>query len=307
MEKSYFVFGLIAIIVIATGAVLWSANKPTQIAGPDSSRKLKIVTSFYTIGEFAHQVGGDLVDVEVITPAGTEPHDYEPTPQQIADIYASDVFLFNGAGLDSWAEKIAADLNTKQVYPGVSVGEMRFAVDINGATDPHFWLDPKLAIKEVQEISLELARIDETNRQKYTDNANSYIAKLTALSDEYKMGLAKCSQRTIVTSHNAFTYLADEYNFDVIALTGLSPDAEPSAGRLAEIAKLAEEKKMKYIYFETLVSPKLAQTIADEIGATTLIFNPLEGLTNEELAAGENYISVMETNLQNLRIGMICE
>lgn len=312
MKKSNIIGGGIILAILAVCLTLLLVNQPTQIAGPDSPRKLKIVTSFYTIGEFAHQVGGDLVDVEVITPAGTEPHDYEPTPQQIGDIYSADAFFLNGTGLDSWAEKIAFDISSKSTLPihTVSVSTLSGVVMLRQSTpvfDPHFWLDPQIAVEEIREISLQLIRIDETHGEIYQKNADAYIAKLEALTNEYSAGLANCQQRTIVASHDALAYLASAYDFQVIALAGLSPEAEPSAGRLAEIAKLAEEKKIKYIYFETLVSPKLAQTIANEIGAKTLVFNPLEGLTNEELAAGENYISVMETNLQNLRTGMICE
>ncbi len=312
MKKSFLVISILVIVVLTIGIVLWSTNKPSQIAGPDSADKLKIVTSFYTIGEFAHQVGGDLVDVEVITPAGTEPHDYEPTPQQISHIYSADAFFLNGAGLDSWAEKIAFDISIKSTLPihTVSVIPLSGVVMLRQSTpvlDPHFWLDPQIATEEIREISLQLTRIDETHGEIYQKNADAYITKLTALSAEYRAGLANCQQRTIVASHDALAYLASAYDFQVIALTGLSPEAEPSAGRLAEIAQLAQEQQIKYIYFETLVSPKLAQTIADEIGAQTLVFNPLEGLTNEELASDANYISVMKTNLQNLRTGMICE
>ncbi|HCC83709.1 TPA: hypothetical protein DEP96_02580 [Candidatus Uhrbacteria bacterium] len=310
MKKSHLFFPILILGLVAIMIGLLSSRQTSPLASPDSPHKLKIVSSFYTIGEFAHQVGGDLVDVEVITPADTEPHDYEPTPQQIGHIYAADAFFFNGAGLDAWAEKIAFDIGSKSTSYTPSIGNLSFAVDLNTSStgaDPHYWLDPHQAIKEITEISFILTNLDEANRQVYATNAAAYITKLTALYAEYSAGLANCQQRTIVASHDALAYLADEYNFDVIALTGLSPDAEPSAGRLAEIANLAKANNIKYIYFETLVSPKLAQTIADEIGAQTLVFNPLEGLTNEELASGANYISVMKTNLQNLRTGMICE
>jgi zinc transport system substrate-binding protein len=311
MKKSFLLGGLVVFAILVVCLALLPVNKPSQVAGPDSTHKLKVVASFYTLGEFAHQVGGGLVNVEVITPAGTEPHDYEPTPKQIESIYAADVFLFNGAGLDSWAEKISADLTTQHKL----VIEMNSVINRKMLdsrpdpllNDPHFWLDPELAVDELEVILKTLTTADPRNVETYARNFAAYVIQLQSLADVFRSGLTTCSQRTIVASHDALGYLASAYNFEVIALTGLSPDAEPSAGRLAEIAKLAQDKQIKYIYFETLVSPKLAQTIANEIGAQTLVFNPLEGLTYEELAAGEDYISVMRTNLQNLRTGMICE
>lgn len=302
MKPGYLVGGL----VILTALVFIITQKIVQLPNPVTNtnlvEKLKVVASFYPLGEFAKQVGGDLVDVETITPAGAEPHDYEPTPKQIGDIYASDVFLYNGNGLDSWAEKIAVGLSTE-----IITNEMSTSINPLIVNDPHFWLDPNLAVDELEVILQILTTADPQNINTYARNFAFYVTALQALADEYATGLADCQQQTIVTSHDAFAYLASEYNFNVVALAGLSPEAEPSAGRLAEVTKLAKDNNIKYIYFETLVSPKLAQTIADEVGAQTLVFNPLEGLTNEELAAGNNYISVMQTNLQNLRTGMICE
>lgn len=271
--------------------------------------KPSVVASFYPIGEFARQVGGNHVDVSVISPPGTEPHDYEPTAKQVAEVYGSDVFLFNGGGVDAWAEKISVEAGQQ----GVAVVEMASAIetipasDGEGAFDPHFWLDPKLATKEVELIRDTLIATDPANAAAYAANAAAYAKTLATLDADFRSGLSNCARPTAVTSHAAFAYVAKEYGFEMQSITGLSPEEEPSAGRIAEIAAMAKEKKIGYIYFETLVSPKLAETIATEIGAQTLVFNPLEGLTEEETAAGKTYVSVMEDNLANLKTGMMCE
>ncbi len=272
--------------------------------------KVHVAASFYPLGEFSRQVGGDLVSVSVIVPAGVEPHDYEPTPQDIATIYASDVFVINGAGMDAWAEKIRPDLENK----GVKVLVMSKALGFDGGSDdttsqvidPHFWLDPVLAEKEVNAIKDVLSSVDMNHQGVYTDNTRAYTQSLQALDRSYRDGLSVCSNKTIITSHAAFGYVSKEYGFETLSITGFSPESEPSTRQLADLAALARQKQIKYIFFETLVSPRLADTLASEIGAQTLVFNPLEGLTPEESVQGKNYISVMRENLHNLQIAMDC-
>ena len=299
-------------LLIALLGVWIVLSHPTSMRQQSTSNKLQVVASFYPIAEFARAVGGDLVDVNTITPAGVEPHDYEPTPQQLAAIYRSDMVFYNGGGVDVWADRISPDVSSK----GISVIELGKAIpvvaaargssDPNTAFDPHFWLDPVLAQKEVTRIAQTFAQKDPTHANVFQKNADAYNAKLSLLDQAFQDGLRSCKLNTIVTSHAAFAYLGAEYHFQVIPISGLSPDEEPSAGRLAEISQLAKAHNVHFIYFETLVSPKLADTIANEIGAKTLVFNPLEGVTAEDQAAGKNYLTIQADNLKNLKIGLVC-
>ncbi len=298
--KKLIIIGIIILVGIVA-VVFYEAqknkkNKPEQI-----SATIKITASFYPLAEFARQVGGDRVEVINITPAGVEPHDFGPTPKDVATLFLSKVFIFNGAGFDPWAEKLKPDLEQK----GVTVVNMSKYFDV--MDDPHIWLDPVLAKKEVEVIKDALVRVDPSNNSEYTNNAARYVEQLSILDDKYKNGLASCEIRDAVASHAAFGYLAKRYNINVISIAGISPEKEPSPKRMAEIAQLAKQKNIKHIFFETLVNPKLSETIAREIGAKTLVFNPLEGLTNKEISAEKNYISVMEKNLENLRVALICK
>lgn len=285
--------------------------------------KIMVVASFYPLAEFARQAGGDLVEVKNITPAGAEPHEYEPTPRDIAKIHEADLFLYNGAGQEPWAERIEEELRKE----GVKVMGMTEKFSLIEAAaderaeeeethegqaeqhelDPHIWLDPVIALKEVEIIANELTLLDPENGQAYLNNASEYQKRLADLDAAFKKGLTQCGREEIITSHAAFGYMAQRYGFRQIAIAGLSPEAEPSARKLGELADLAEQKEIKYIFFETLASPRLSQTLASEIGARTLVLNPIEGLTDEEMAAGENYVTVMETNLENLRIALECQ
>lgn len=285
-------------------------RQPSASSSPlAESGRVKVVASFYPVAEFARNVGGNLVSVSTITPAGTEPHDYEPTARQVAEMYDADLALYNGSGVDAWMERLAPELKLQGV-PAIELGSsIERIASADGAetmTDPHFWLDPVLAAKEVALIRDTLVTIDAKNAAAYRANADAYLAELSSLDADFASGLAACRLRTLVTSHAAFAYLAERYGFEVISISGISPEQEPSAGRLSEISAIAKAKGVSAIFFETLVSPKLSETIANEIGATTLVFNPLEGLSREETAAGEDYVSVMRANLQNLKIGMVC-
>ena len=281
-----------------------------------SDNRLNVVASFYPIAEFARQVGGEYINVETITPSGIEPHDYEPNAQQIKSVYQADVFLYNGGGIDAWASRIAPDVSLR----GVLVTEMSRSIDLvesvedNETYDPHFWLDPVLAQQEILIIKNILVQIDSKHSEIYQKNADDYIVKLKDLDYAYRIGLANCQYNTVVTSHDVFAYLAREYGsnngrviMNFVSIAGLSPETEPTVGKFAEIIKLIREKNIKYIFFETMTSPKLSQTIADEVGVKTLIFNPLEGLTSEEMIGKENYVTIMEENLRNLKIGMLCQ
>lgn len=305
---------VIVILFVTASLFTWLLFvHPVSTQPPTLSSKLSVIASFYPVAEFARAVGGELVAVVTITPAGVEPHDYEPLPQQISAIYKSDIFLYNGGGVDAWATRIAPDVASRNVV----VSELSKTIDVvkpaegsedpNAAFDPHYWLDPVLAKKEVMNIQQTFAQKDSDHADQYKKNADAYIAKLSALDQSYKNGLATCRNKTVVTSHAAFAYLAKQYGFAVIPISGLSPDEEPSAGRLAEIAKLAKQKNIKYIFFETLASPKLSETISNEIGAQTLEFNPLEGLSSEDQASGKNYLTVMTQNLTNLKTAMMCQ
>lgn len=281
------------------------------------SDHIQVVASFYPLAEFARQAGGSLVQVTTVVPAHSEPHEYEPTPQELAGVYGADIFIYNGGGFDPWAERVAPELAVR----GVTVIAMsehmtpianpilegEEAHEAEGAFDPHFWLDPVLAQEQVHIISEALARVDSVNAAAYARQGNAYITQLQALDHEYKQGLSMCNRRDIVTSHAAAGYLAKRYDLTPITIAGISPEEEPSARTLSEIAKLAQQRNVKYIFFETLVSPKLAQTVASEIGAGTLVLDPIEGVSNEDQQNGKTYITIMQENLQNLRIALECK
>lgn len=273
------------------------------------SNKINAVTSFYPIYFLTSKIGGDLVDVTNLTPAGTEPHDYEPTAQDIVKIKRSEMLVLNGGGLEAWSDdlkNIVGANNAKIIVLGDDLVSQEVSEGGEIVKDPHIWLNPLLTVQMAEKITVGLIEIDLANRNYYQSNFNVLKNELVNLDNEYKRELSNCKKRKIITAHNAFSYLAKEYDIEQIPIAGLSPEEEPSIQQLAEIARVARENEIKYIFFESLANPKLSETIAQEVGAQTLVISPIEGVIAEELDQGKNYFTEMRENLKNLKKAMEC-
>lgn len=291
---------ILFVILIFMVAILMSSKINFPQNQPGNTNKLKITASFYPMYFFASKIAGNSAEVINLTPAGTEPHSFEPTPQDLANISSSKVLVLNGGKLESWED------NIKNATTGTGIIIIKAAEGLITAPDPHVWLAPLLAKKEVEKIAQGIMTADPPNAVIYQSNAANLKSQLYQLDQEYKTGLTNCQQKDIVTSHAAFGYLAQSYDFNQVAITGLSPDEEPSPAKLAEIVKLVKDHHIKYIFFESLVSPKLAQTLAAETNTQTLVLDPIEGLTDEQIQQGQDYFTKMQANLQNLQKALEC-
>ena len=264
-----------------------------------------VVATIYPLWEFARQVAGDRAEVVSLVPAGVEPHDWEPAPRDVSQVRRAAVFVHTGTNLDGWAEKLLADLTERRGVVVNARGGLG-VLTMGGITDPHVWLDPTLARVQVLAIAGGLEQADPAGRAVYAENAKAFIARLDALDLELAVGLAECARREVVTSHAAFAYLARRYRLTQVPVMGISPEAEPSPADLAAIVRTARRLKVTHVFYETLVSPRLAETLSRELGATPLPLNPIEGVSPAEAAAGTGYLELMRANLANLRIALGC-
>lgn len=281
---------------------------------PTTNDKIKVVATIYPVYEFARQVGGDRIQVEMLLVPGAEPHDWEPTPQDIIKIKSAKMFLYHGAGLEP-----VTRLLTKEVLGDVKAVEISQGVDLikknedsdnhdkvanddnhNHGMDVHTWLDPVIAQQEVATIAKAFIELDPQHKDYYQQNAQRYSMELAKLDQDYKAVLDNVKRRDIVTSHTAFGYLAKRYNLHQIGIMGLSPDSEPTPDKMIQVIEFCRKNNVRYIFSEPLVSPKLANAIARDTGASILVLNPLENLTIEDLKQGKNYLTVMHENLVNL-------
>ena len=290
--------------------VLGAALLASLVAGcdqaPSPTKKPLVVASFYPLYEFSRQVAGDRAEVIALVPPGVEPHDWEPSPQQLVDVQRADLFVYNGAGFEPWVDKLLKEVaagNRVIVHATKGLDLLR----VRDTVDPHVWLDPVLAQAQVDAIHAGLAQMDTAGAAVYANNARAFKTRLAAIDQAYARGLSDCESRDILSPHAAFSYLARRYRLTLIPLMGLAPESEPSPSELARFVHQARRQKVRYIFVEPLISPRLAETLAREIGAKTLVLNPIEGLTKAEAAAGKGYVALMESNLANLRTGLGCK
>jgi len=297
--------GLLAVLAFTVAACDTGTPQPVAPSG-----QIRVVASFYPLYEFARQVGGERVSVSSLVPTGVEPHDWEPSPREVVQIYQADLFLYNGAGLEPWADRLVKELGGKSPVVVKATEGMTLRRAEEGSKDspldPHVWLDPLLAKQQVQAISTALQRLDPDHAQTYATNADAYLRQLDQLHQEYLEGLRDCRSRTLVTTHASFGYLAARYGLTQVAISGLTPEAEPSPGRLAQLARELKARGVTAVYTEPLVSPAVADALAREIGAQVLVLNPIEGLTPAEEAQGKDYLSLMRDNLATMRKGLRC-
>lgn len=306
MGKKIIIILLLGFIsVVFLTLILNTIQRPAVRSG-----KLQAAASFYPLYFFAQQIGGEKAMAINITPAGAEPHDYEPTARDLAQIEKSKVLILNGAGLEAWGNNIKQNLNSTNtviVTVGEGLANQQITEEGKKITDPHIWLSPPLAKEIVDKIVQGFMQIDPVNKKYYQSNADTLKNELANLDKEYRQGLSNCLEKNIITSHAAFGYLAATYGLNQVPLAGLSPDAEPSPRQLADMVKFAKANKVKYIFFESLISPKLSETLATEVGAKTLALNSIEGLSEEEISQGKNYFTEMQNNLSNLRMALQCK
>lgn len=292
MRMRIVIGSLIAALAVGSLLVLLgdkghSGNASTAAIAPRSH----IVAAFYPVAFAAGQLDPS-AQVENLTPPGAEPHDLEVTPQDVRDLQSADLVLLLGRGFQPQLESAA----------GSRAGVMRLldtpGLDVHPG-DPHVWLDPRRYALIVAQIARRLG-------PRAGANAKALAGRLDSLDAEYRSGLADCQRHEIVTSHEAFGYLAPRYGLEQVAVSGISPEAEPTPGALQDAVDAVRRTGATTVFTEPLVSPKLAETVARETGAKTAVLNPIEGLTPDQQSRGEDYFSLMRENLATLREALGC-
>jgi len=276
---------------------------------------IAVLASFYPLQYVAEQVGGDLVSVDTLTPPGAEPHDLELSPAQVDEVGRADLVVYlsefqasvdDAVDANPPAHVVDAAQDTElHAAEHTEEGEEEHAEDDgheHGTLDPHFWLDPTRLPAVADDVAAQLAEIAPDHADEFQANAEAFAQRMADLDAEYETGLASCESRTIVTTHEAFSYLAERYDLEQVGISGVDPEGEPSPARLAEVGKVVQEEGVSTIFFETLASPKVAETLADELGVDTAVLDPLEGLTDDT----QDYVSVAQANLETLRTALSC-
>ncbi len=315
MQKGLLLLGTVVLSVLLT------ACGGQEKKEASSNEKIQVMTTFYPMYEFTKQVVGDKGDIELLIPAGTEPHDFEPSAKDLAKISDSDVFVYNSPELETWTDNLTDTIDTKQTEIIQASKDIKLMEGTehdheeahdhdtqeheehghSHELDPHVWLDPALAIKEVETIRNQLSKKYPDDKAAFEKNAASYIDELKKLDEEFQTAFKDAKNKTFVTQHAAFGYLANQYGLTQEAIAGISPDQEPSPSRLSELKHYVDDNQVKVIYFEENASSKVAETLSKETGVKLEVLNPLESLTDKQIKDGEDYLSVMRENLAALK------
>ncbi|MDO5732670.1 MAG: zinc ABC transporter substrate-binding protein [Eubacteriales bacterium] len=286
--------------------------------------RLKIVCSFFPIYDLSKRVAGDLADVDLLMPVEADAHSFEPSVQDMAKIEDCDLFIYNGASMEVFLDRLlnsqegahfhpvcASDLvpllpshrtrKEKEAKTFVKRSYIDPAPNRKGHFDPHTWITPRNACLELEAIKNALVEADPEHAESFEENYQTALKDFQALASDYDRALQNLSQREIVVSHAAFAYLCNEYELEQIAIEGLEPHSEPSAKRLSEIIDEIRARKLKAVFFENAESSKVAETIAAETEAQVLVLYPMESLTRAQVEAGADLLSLMRENLDNLK------
>ena len=309
-----------ALSLVGATALLAGCGAVGSTTENTESDKLQVVTTFYPMYDFTKQVAQDDAEVSMLLEAGMEVHSFEPSSQMIAEIQDADVFIYNSPEMETWVPDVLASIDTSDMvvicasdaitlleYEGEAHAhdheseEKGANAGHSHTVDPHVWLDPVLAQTEVSTIAEGLAEADPDNAEDYLENAGIYNGKLNELDEAYRAAFEGTENRTFVTQHAAFAYLAARYDLNQISVTGLNAEVEPSAAALATLSDYVKANNISHIYFENNASSQTAETLAEEVGVELAVLSPLEGITEEDQKKGSDYISVMLDNLEALK------
>ena len=310
MKKIYMA---VLAIIMSLGLISCSNNIKKEEVNKYND-KIKVYATIFPVYDFAKNIGKDKIELNYIVPPSSEPHDYEISAKTIKDIQNADLLIRNGLGIDGFSDNIKSEsdkLNILVASEGIEKitykeeGHDEDQIEEeheHGKYDPHVWLDINNAIKECENIKNEFIKIDSKNKGYYEENYNNYVKELKDLQEEYNANLKDIKNKTILVCHDAYGYLCKEYGINQISITGINPNQEPSMSKIAELTNYAKDNNIKYILFDGLVNPKVSQTIANEAKIDTEILYSLDGITKDDFNNNEDYISLMERNLETLKI-----
>lgn len=269
----------------------------------DAKKKITVITTLFPVYDFARTIGGNKANTVLLIPPGTEPHEYEPTAGDVVTINSADIFAYTGDFMEKWVAGILGSITNKNL----EIVDTSNGTDIvNG--DPHIWLDfehDKIMAKNIADA---LVKKDPENNDYYEKNLQDFISKIDKIDADYKTTISSCKTKEIVYGgHYAFGYLVRRFGLTYIAAQGIAPDSEPTAKGLIELVDQVKSRDIKYIFYEELASPKVAETIANETGSKMLLLNNLESLPKDEIENGETFIDAMYQSLDNIRVGLNCK
>lgn len=290
-------------LVLFVLGVLYFLFKNSSFTAKNNTSKITIITSLFPLYDFAKNIGQDKVDVKLLLPFGTEAHSFDPKPSDIININQSDIFIYTGEKMEPWVKNIISGLTNQNL----TIINASSHINIK-SLDPHVWLDFDNAKIIIDDITATLVQKDPLNQSFYKLNSQEYKQKISNLDEQYRVALSDCQTNQIIYGgHYAFGYLASRYNLQYSSAQGISPDSEPTVSDLASLVNQVRQNNLKYIFYEEISSPKIAQTLASETAAQLLSLNSAHNISKQQFDNGISYISILQQDLVNLKLGLNCQ
>ncbi|EDZ63120.1 ABC-type Mn2+/Zn2+ transport system, periplasmic solute binding protein [Sulfurimonas gotlandica GD1] len=278
------------------------------------NKKPAVALSTFALYDIAKNISQNTLDLVMILPFGVDAHSFEPTPKLMAKIMGSDLVVYSGAGLEPWTASFDFKSKTIDMSKSVKLLEPKDEHEEHAhhdhghdAVDPHYWLDIQNMISATKLMSVEFIKLSPENEELYKVNTQKYIVKLESIDAKYKKSLSNCKKETIIVNHNAFSYLSNNYGFHIEALSGLSPDAQPSAKNMVRLIEHVKEHDVKIVFFESFVSDKAMKSIAQEAQVSVDVLQPLGNITADEAKKNLSYEDIMLDNLVKISKALACE
>lgn len=320
MKKRIFLFFIIILLLI--NLIACQKKKESH----QTNEGLNVITTLFPLYDFTKHIAREKASVSLLLPPGVEAHSFEPKPGDIVKINKADLFIYTGKYMEPWVESIIKSIDNKNLLiidtsPGITLLENRAGANKygvsekpderphkHGSIDPHIWLDFENAGRMVDTILKGLVKKDPANKDYYTKNAETYKAQLDLLDKKYRESLSCCKKDSFIHGgHFAFNYLARRYNLKYLSAYPGSPDSEPTMKQLIALKKKMEELNIKAIFYEELITPRVAEMISKETGAIMLKLHGAHNVSKEELERDVTFLSLMEENLKNLKVGLQCQ
>ena len=294
-------------------------KQDAKLAQEEKQAKPTVALSTFSLYDIAKNISEDTIELVMILPFGVDAHSFEPTPKLMAKIMKSDIVIYSGAGLEPWTNsfefknrvidmsKHVKLLNSEHGSCNHEEHNHHHHKGHEEEMDPHYWLDIQNMIDATNLIAEEFSKLSKENEKLYRKNAQIYISELEMIDAEYKKKLKSCKKETIIVNHNAFSYLSKNYGFEVEALSGLSPEAEPSAKNMLKLIEHVKEHDLKVVFFESFVSDKAMKSIASEAKVDVDVLQPLGNITADEAEKKLSYKDIMLENLEKIIKALECE
>mgnify|MGYP001034623774 CR=1 FL=1 len=307
-QFSFLLVGLMLILLTSC------EKKETKLQQP---KKLSIITTLFPTYDFTREIVKDKANVSLLLPPGVEPHSFNPKPSDITEIHKADVFIITNIYMEPWATEILKGVTNPNLIVVDSSKGIKFLKETHHhshgkehkheAFDPHIWLDFSNALIMIDNILEELIKKDPANAEFYKNNAENYKLKLIQLDEQFKNSLSNCKKNIFISGgHLSFSYFANRYNLKYLSAYGVNPEAEPTPRELKKIINLIKKHNLKYIFYEELITPRIAETISKETGVQLLMLHSAHNISKDDFATGQTFLAIMEKNLMNLKKALEC-